>query len=46
MPNVALRDAQGLDGAVDDAVSGTAGTVRYAATDPTTVDYYVLISGC
>lgn len=46
IPNVVLRDAQGLDLAVDGTLSGTAGTVRYAATDPTTVDYYVLISGC
>ena len=46
LPSVTLTDAQGLDAAVDDAVSGTAGTVRYAATDPTTVDYYVMISGC
>jgi prepilin-type N-terminal cleavage/methylation domain-containing protein len=44
--SVTLADAQGLDGVVDESVSGTVGTVRYAATDPTTVDYYILISGC
>lgn len=45
-PSVALADARGLDLAVDDALNGAAGTVRYAGTDPTTLDYYVLISGC
>jgi len=45
-PSVALADAQGLDAIVDESVSGTAGTVRYGATDPTTLDYYILISGC
>jgi hypothetical protein len=45
-PSVTLADAQGMDLAVDGALSGTAGTIRYAATDPTTMDYYVLISGC
>jgi prepilin-type N-terminal cleavage/methylation domain-containing protein len=44
--SVTLADAQGLDAIVDDAVSGTTGTLRYAATDPTSVDYYILISGC
>jgi hypothetical protein len=47
MTNVTLDDAEGLDGAVDGTVDGTAGVVRYSsATDPTTVDYYITVSGC
>ena len=47
MPSVALTDAQGLDAVVDGTVNGTAGIVRYnAASDPTSVDYYVMVNGC
>ena len=46
MTTVTLADAQGLDAAVDGTVDGTAGTVVYAATDPTTVDYLMTVSGC
>lgn len=47
MPSVSLADAQGLDLAVDGAINGTAGTVRYTnSTDPTQVDYWILGSGC
>jgi hypothetical protein len=46
MTNVTLADAQGLDAAVDGTVSGTSGTVVYGATDPTTVDYLITVSGC
>ena len=46
MPSVTLSDAQGLDAAVDGTVSGTSGIVQYAGTDPTTVDYLIMVSGC
>jgi len=46
MPSVTLSDAQGLDAAVDGDISGSSGTVRYAATDPTAVDYLIMVSGC
>jgi type II secretory pathway pseudopilin PulG len=46
MPSVSLTDAQGLDATVDGTISGTAGILRYAATDPTTVDYLIMVSGC
>jgi len=46
MPSVALTDAKGLDLAVDGTIDGTAGIVRYSATDPTQVDYWILGSGC
>ena len=46
MTSVSQADAQGLDAAVDGTLSGTAGTVRYAATDPTSVDYLIMVSGC
>jgi prepilin-type N-terminal cleavage/methylation domain-containing protein len=46
MPNVSLTDAQGLDAAVDGPIDGTAGTMLYPASDPTTVDYLILVSGC
>ena len=46
MPATLLADAQGLDLAVDGTLNGAAGIVRYAATDPTSVDYYIMVSGC
>jgi hypothetical protein len=46
MPSVTQVDAQGLDAAVDGTLDGAAGTVRYAGTDPTAVDYIVMVSGC
>lgn len=46
LPSVALLDAQALDVAVDSTSSGTSGTVRFAATDPTTVAYELRVSGC
>lgn len=46
MTNVTLADAQALDTAVDFFVDGTAGTVRYAATDPTSVNYELRVSRC
>jgi prepilin-type N-terminal cleavage/methylation domain-containing protein len=46
MPSVTQADAQGLDAAVDGTLNGAAGTVRYAGTDPTTVDYVIMVSGC
>lgn len=46
LPSVALLDAQALDVAVDSTTSGASGTVRYAATDPTTVNYELRVSGC
>ena len=45
-PSVTQLDAQALDAAVDFIVSGTAGTVRYAGTDPTAVQYEVRVSRC
>lgn len=45
-PSVTLLDAQALDVAVDSTTSGASGTVRYAATDPTTVNYELRVSGC
>lgn len=48
MSNVLLRDAQGLDLAVDGAIDGTKGTVQYTTvtlpTDVTTVKYFIYIS--
>ena len=44
--NVALLDAQALDVAVDSTTSGTSGTVRYNTTDPTIVNYELMVSGC
>jgi hypothetical protein len=44
--NVTQTDAQGLDAAVDGTIDGTAGTVLYSGTDPTTVDYLITVSGC
>jgi prepilin-type N-terminal cleavage/methylation domain-containing protein len=46
MNSVSQADAQGLDAAVDGTISGIAGTVVYTASDPTTVDYLILVSGC
>jgi len=46
MTNVTQTDAQGLDAAVDGTINGTAGTVIYSATDPTSVDYLITVSGC
>ncbi len=46
MTNVSQNDAQGLDAAVDGTLSGTAGTVLYSGSDPTSVDYVILVSGC
>jgi len=47
LPSVTLRDAEALDLSVDGALSGTQGIIRYNnAIDPTSVDYYIYISGC
>ena len=46
MTNVALLDAQALDAAVDQVVSGSFGTGRYATANPTTVSYEIMVSGC
>lgn len=46
MPGTSLRDAQGLDLTVDGASNGASGIIRYANTDPTSVDYYVTVTGC
>jgi len=46
MTSVSQTDAQGLDAAVDGTIDGTAGTVLYAGTDPTAVDYLIMVSGC
>ena len=43
---VTQSDAQGLDLAVDGAVDNAAGTIRYSASDPTPVDYVIMVSGC
>ncbi|HUQ99580.1 MAG TPA: prepilin-type N-terminal cleavage/methylation domain-containing protein [Gemmatimonadaceae bacterium] len=45
-PSVTQLDAQALDAAVDLTISGTAGTVRYAATDPTALQYEIRVSRC
>jgi len=46
MPSVTQADAQALDAVVDQTISGTSGTVRYTASDPTIVDYEIRVSGC
>jgi prepilin-type N-terminal cleavage/methylation domain-containing protein len=46
MAGVAQADAEGLDASVDGTVDGNAGTVHYSPTDPTSVDYIILVSGC
>jgi prepilin-type N-terminal cleavage/methylation domain-containing protein len=47
MPAIILRDAEALDLSVDGSMSPTTGTIIYnAANDPTSVDYYITISGC
>jgi hypothetical protein len=46
LTNVSQTDAQGLDAAVDGTINGSAGTVLYGASDPTPVDYIILVSGC
>ena len=45
-PSVAQADAQALDAAVDYTISGTAGTVRYTASDPTALQYEIRVSRC
>ena len=45
-PTVTQSDAQALDAAVDLTISGTSGTVRYTATDPTAVQYEIRVSRC
>ena len=45
-PSVTQQDAQALDAAVDFTMSGTAGTVRYTATDPTALQYEIRVSRC
>lgn len=45
-PSVTQMDAQALDAAVDFTMSGTAGTVRYTASDPTALQYEVRVSRC
>jgi prepilin-type N-terminal cleavage/methylation domain-containing protein len=46
MNNVTQLDAQALDATVDFTMSGTAGTVRYTAADPTAVQYEIRVSRC
>jgi prepilin-type N-terminal cleavage/methylation domain-containing protein len=46
MIGVTLLDAQALDLGVDNLVSGTAGTVKYANTDPTDVNFEITVSDC
>lgn len=46
MPTVTQADAQALDAAVDFTMSGTVGTVRYTASDPTVLDYELRVSRC
>lgn len=46
LTGVSQADAQGLDASVDGTISGTLGTVLYSASDPTTVDYIIMVSGC
>lgn len=46
LTSVSQADAQGLDASVDGAINGSAGTVLYSASDPTTVDYVIMVSGC
>jgi prepilin-type N-terminal cleavage/methylation domain-containing protein len=46
MIGVTLLDAQALDLGVDNLVSGTAGTVKYANTDPTDVNFEITVSNC
>lgn len=45
-PSVTQLDAQALDAAVDLTISGTAGTVRYTASDPTALQYEIRVSRC
>jgi hypothetical protein len=45
-PSVTQQDAQALDAAVDFTISGTEGTVRYTATDPTALQYEIRVSRC
>lgn len=45
-PSVTQMDAQSLDAAVDFTISGTAGTVRYTASDPTALQYEIRVSRC
>lgn len=45
-PSVTQADALALDAAVDFTISGTSGTVRYGATDPTAVQYEIRVSRC
>jgi prepilin-type N-terminal cleavage/methylation domain-containing protein len=44
MPSVTQADAQGLDLLVDGLIDGTTGIIRYTASDPTVVDYYITIT--
>jgi len=46
MTSVTQADAEGLDASVDGTVDGSAGTVRYSPSNPTSVDYVILVSGC
>lgn len=46
LPTVANADAESMDLEVDGVLDGAAGTVRYSSTDPTSLDYYITISGC
>ena len=45
-PSVTQMDAQALDAAVDYTISGTSGTVRYTASDPTALEYEIRVSRC
>lgn len=46
MNNVAQLDAQALDAEIDRTVDNALGTVRYTASDPTSVDYELRVSRC
>ena len=46
MIGVTLLDAQALDLAVDNAVNGLAGTVKYVTADPTDVNFEITVSRC
>lgn len=46
MLGVSLLDAQAMDLVVDNVVSDIAGTVKYANTDPTNVNFEITVSGC
>ncbi len=46
MIGATLLDAQALDATVDNFIDGAAGTVKYANTDPTDVNFEITVSRC